>query len=202
MKPVKMRQGFTLIELMIVISIIGLLASIAIPNFMNYQSRSRTGEAKSNLAAIATSEVSYFAEYGHFAGSLPGLMETYPAMGPQYPSTEKQNWAMQGTFCGIACYFDLIDWVPDGPVFYDYGVAAEDSTTGTAVRFVAYAVGDVDDDGRMAYLAYIGADESGAYDASICAPCAALGGPPIDAQGQPIIESVAVYQIGQGSDDF
>ena len=58
------RGGFTLIELMIVVAIIGILAAIAIPNFLKFQLRSKTGEAKTNLAALRTAEEGYFAEYG------------------------------------------------------------------------------------------------------------------------------------------
>jgi type IV pilus assembly protein PilA len=63
------RKGFTLIELMIVVAIIGILASIAIPNFLKFQAKSKMAEAKTNLGAIYTGEISFFGEknmYGNF----------------------------------------------------------------------------------------------------------------------------------------
>ncbi len=47
---------------MIVVAIIGILAAIAIPNFLRYQAKSKQSEAKANLGAIFTSEVSYNSE--------------------------------------------------------------------------------------------------------------------------------------------
>lgn len=55
-------KGFTLIELMIVVAIIGILAAIAIPNFLKYQAKSKQSEAKTNLKGIFTSETAYFSE--------------------------------------------------------------------------------------------------------------------------------------------
>ncbi len=59
----QMSKGFTLIELMIVVAIIGILAAIAVPNFMKFQARARQSEAKVNLKAWGTGAKSYFAEY-------------------------------------------------------------------------------------------------------------------------------------------
>src|SRR5258705_5436848 len=67
-KQLKGQKGFTLIELMIVVAIIGILAAIAIPNFLQYQLKSRQSEAKTNLQAINTSEVSFQAERGCYVG--------------------------------------------------------------------------------------------------------------------------------------
>src|SRR5215813_15099935 len=56
------RRGFTLIELMIVVAIIGILAAIAIPNFIRFQARSKQSEAKTNLKGVFTGQRSYFGE--------------------------------------------------------------------------------------------------------------------------------------------
>ncbi len=56
------KKGFTLIELMIVVAIIGILAAIAIPNFLKFQAKSKQSEAKTNLKAVYTAETSYFGE--------------------------------------------------------------------------------------------------------------------------------------------
>jgi type IV pilus assembly protein PilA len=59
-------KGFTLIELMIVVAIIGILAAIAIPNFLRYQAQSRQAEAKTNLGGIFVAETSFFGEQSSF----------------------------------------------------------------------------------------------------------------------------------------
>ena len=69
----KNNKGFTLIELMIVVAIIGILAAIAIPNFLNYQCKAKQSEAKSNLGTIRTQQEAYFAEYDGYAVDLTNL---------------------------------------------------------------------------------------------------------------------------------
>jgi type IV pilus assembly protein PilA len=125
------RGGFTLIELMIVVAIIGILAAIAIPNFLKFQLKAKTSEGKTNLAAIRTAEESVFAEYGAYVSA-----DTSP-MGP--PTNNKLAWFDEGA---PGMNFDGLGWIPEGDVYFIYGVAA--NSAGTA--FTASADADIDGD--------------------------------------------------------
>jgi len=68
MKMHKMNKGFTLIELMIVVAIIGILAAIAIPQFANLVAKSQEGRTKANLGTIRSALSIY---YGDLEGWYP-----------------------------------------------------------------------------------------------------------------------------------
>jgi type IV pilus assembly protein PilA len=67
---------------MIVVAIIGILAAIAIPNFLKFQAKSKQSEAKSNLGAIFTGETSYFGETNNY--STFDVINWSPSGTPRY----------------------------------------------------------------------------------------------------------------------
>jgi len=68
-----MKKGFTLIELMIVVVIIGILAAIAIPKFTSIQEDAKRSACRSNLKNIATAEAMYYARLDHTYTDAAGL---------------------------------------------------------------------------------------------------------------------------------
>ena len=131
----KRRGGFTLIELMIVVAIIGILAAIAIPNFVRFQLRSKSSEGKTNLAGIRTAQESYFAEYGNYVPAA-----TSPAM-LAVPPSSKQAFADVGA---AGANFNTIGWAPEGQVYFRY-----QAILGVNGDYIAAAEADIDADAAM-----------------------------------------------------
>jgi len=139
-------MGFTLIELMIVVAIIGILASVAIPSFSRYQNRARRSEAFANLASLAKAQKSYFAEFGLFVGAE---MEPSTTTGQNPGPQQRESSAIVSEFAGVG-------WNAEGNVYYDY-----DTNTGgfsgacsCTTCFTSTAYGDVDGDGSVALVMF------------------------------------------------
>jgi type IV pilus assembly protein PilA len=130
------RSGFSLVELMIVVAIIGILSAIAIPNFINAQLRAKRAEAMTNLRGISDAEVAYSAVHDSWvtAASNPGL---------SLDKTAKTfNPAMAG--------WVTLGWRPDGKVRCTY--IATTFGSGSWVRLDAYC--DIDDNNDSAIIRY------------------------------------------------
>lgn len=69
-KSLKRQDGFTLVELMVVVAIIGLLSAVAVPNFKKYQAKAKMSEAKLQLSALYTAESSFYSDYNMYHNCL------------------------------------------------------------------------------------------------------------------------------------
>jgi len=136
--------GFTLIELMIVVAIIGILAAIAIPNFLRFQLKAKSSEGKTNLAAIRTAEQSYYSEFGVFVSAN--------ASPPMIGHAAKTNFTLNGGATGVG--FDQLGWSPEGQVYFNYGVATD------VAGYTATAGADIDADNTPQMWGYRKTDPS------------------------------------------
>ncbi len=185
----KRREGFTLIELMIVVAIIGILAAIAIPNFLKFQLRSKTGEAKANLAAIRTAEEGYFSEYSTYV------------VAPQNPAGApinlKRVWVVPPA---VVPGFDQLGWSPEGEVFFIYGV---NYVAATPSMFTAAAQGDLDGDTTFSNFAYVHASVApGVALPPFSVGCSTNGTYDAGTMAQDLLNTVGPCTLADGQSQF
>jgi type IV pilus assembly protein PilA len=149
----RIKSGFTLIELMIVVAIIGILAAVAIPAFMKYIRRSKTVEATMNVRKLFDSSVAYYeAEHSNTSGTI--LAKQFPTnIGPS-PGAPNTCCANTGGKCApLPGNFNADSWSAlnfsvDDPFYYVYQYVS--SNVDTSATFQAWAFGDLDCDGIYA----------------------------------------------------
>ena len=165
-------RGFTLMELMIVVAVIGILSSTAIVMFRENKFRSMRSEAMTNLGAIGNLERAYFGEHGSFHAALPSPPSGMPG--------QKSNWG--------GGHFDGLGFSTEG-VFYSYDVNSAAFGCACPSCFTASAWGNSDLDATMGLVGLYHEDGVGGFCPSL------LGGfgPPVNPDGTPLFEAPADF---------
>jgi type IV pilus assembly protein PilA len=125
-----LKKGFSLVELMIVVAIIGILAAIAIPNFVAMQLKAKRAEVPGNVDGIKSAQMAYDAAYDGF---VTATVNPTGAIGKA-----QQDWGTSVTG------WSTLGWSPDGKIRGNY------ATLGAATDFNVEGNSDVDGDGADA----------------------------------------------------
>jgi type IV pilus assembly protein PilA len=167
--------GFTLIELMIVVAIVGILAILAAYGVRKYVARAKSAEARASLGAMATDEAAAY-ERESMGGTVmaltttaamsrrmcPSASKTVPAsstsiQGRKYQSTVAEWNVDQATNSGFAC----LKFTMDVPQYYMYSYSVTGSGSNVGDSFVAAAQGDLNGDGVLSLFQVTGAIQTG-----------------------------------------
>jgi type IV pilus assembly protein PilA len=164
-----LKRGFTLIELMIVVAIIGILAAIAIPNFIRFQAKSKQTEAKANLKSAFTAQRAQYQEHDKYLTSV-GELGFSPERGNRYyyqlgaGATNQTRAAVTAvitplTDTGVTVdtyKYPLANPIPAAAAITFTGNATNEGTmvgatpnvygNCPACNFLAYAAGDIDNE--------------------------------------------------------
>lgn len=120
---IRNNKGFSLVELMVVVAIIGILSAIAIPQINKYMARARQTEAKTNLASIYTANKAFYAEYNIYDNRFNVI-----GYRPEGRLRYNVGWAAGGTPCAS---------------LKDYGYSGDDTGSVNAVTHCGVG-GDID----------------------------------------------------------
>lgn len=147
MKTVNKKQGgFTLIELMIVVTIIGILASIAVPAYRDYTIRTRVGECASVFSPMKTEVSIYYSENGQLPADLTALAS--PGRISDTPTEYSGDYVEELDYTSPVATCTLQDIATLGPAVADGGAAGGELTfsavvTGNTINWTTGTTNDL-----------------------------------------------------------
>jgi type IV pilus assembly protein PilA len=155
----KLKRGFTLVELMIVVAIVGVLAALAVYGVRKYVSNAKTAEARNNLGRLGKDAAAAWAKEGMAPGILAAgagagvsnvLCPNAAAIPADIPKGEKvqsdpKDWKEDA---GWSC----LKFQVDSPQYYQYEYTITDSTG----QFTAFARGNLDGDDTESEFTLLG----------------------------------------------
>lgn len=156
----RIAKGFTLIELLIVVAIIGILAAIAVPNFLNAQLRAKIGKVESEFATVRTAFEMYRMDRG---GRLPDA------------------WTIGGWYVAWRCFTTPVAYLPTVPIdifqpkepslfvnghnYYEF-VEADKDKAGTGKNWAVASLGPDQQDDTLSFATYPRSDKWVSYSMS------------------------------------
>lgn len=137
----RINRGFTMIELMIVVAIVGFLSMISIPSFLRFLSKAKRAEAYMNLGSLYVAQKTHWAEHGTYSTMLSGI--------------DGVGWKPEGYAGGGAkekfSYTYGFNQGQEGQNFFTGKLGASSASLGTTKadkeNFIIAAAGDIDGDG-------------------------------------------------------